>query len=794
MLLTRRQFVVLSSVALAAAACSSEDTPERKAEPATGHPRLLIRESDVERLRGWAKDSNPVWRDGLVVLAGKAKGRMDDGTVPREDTGSEAYEQYPTEWYAELFAFLSLVDNDAAAREDYGRRARTLLMHIVEKALPGVGAEGEPFRMPRFCSHDRSRWFGEAFGLTVDWAYPYFSADDKNKIRTVFLRWAGELYAAYPALSEGGGAAEFKKDGPLNDPALLVDQGQVRWAMNNYYIGHMRNLGLMAMSLDPADDPGDELRGHLKNATGQWLYMTHHAMKTAAAGGLSPEGTEYAPTALAYCAQFLTAMHTAGLDDPAVYGPQVVLADNAFYTDYLPAMIHTLSPRTVDTLEGSPLRGPMFLPAAFGDLEIYAAPDLIDTVGSLGMYARTRNDQATVDTVRWHATNVPAGGAAGVLERVNDTDQFFSAINYFLTLDPTAGDPPDPRQKLKLEHHAAGLNRFMSRTTWADDARLFTYSLTWKTIDHQGGDGNEFEFYRNGEWLTKQRNGYDTTWFSDYHNTMTIENAPMPEGGDEVYADLARRGSQVAYQPAGDPVLIAQSSTDGYFHASGDATNLYNSTADERTDVTLASRSIVWLKPDEIFVYDRAETKLDGRFKRFWLQTPAPFEVNGTQAVMRTPGGQQLVSSTLLPEGAVIVSSPAEPNVGYPAAGEPMQHRLMVEAPGGPAKARFLHVIRGADDGASTAAPVLLRSTGGVTYEGAALDANAVLFPVDVTAAADTTTVSVPGGVKTVLVTGLNKDAGYRIETRPGDGGTEVTVSSGGDTKTDGGGVLTVAL
>lgn len=44
----------------------------------------------------------------------------------------------------------------------------------------------------------RSRWQGEAFGLTVDWAYPYFTAADKKQIRKVFLRWASEQYTAFP--------------------------------------------------------------------------------------------------------------------------------------------------------------------------------------------------------------------------------------------------------------------------------------------------------------------------------------------------------------------------------------------------------------------------------------------------------------------------------------------------------------------------------------------------------------------------------------------------------------------
>ena len=113
---------------------------------------------------------------------------MDSGHVPDDDGGSDAYEEYTTEAYAELFAFLSLVDPNPAARADYGRRARTLLMHVIDRALPGPGKDDEPFRDPFFSTSDRSRWNGEAFALIVDWAYPYFSAADKARTTASLTR------------------------------------------------------------------------------------------------------------------------------------------------------------------------------------------------------------------------------------------------------------------------------------------------------------------------------------------------------------------------------------------------------------------------------------------------------------------------------------------------------------------------------------------------------------------------------------------------------------------------------
>jgi hypothetical protein len=769
------------------AACSPG--PDRKApQPVSGHPRLLVRLSDLGRLREWASDSNPVYKNGLSVLVGKAKESLDDGHVPTEDTGSDAYETYPTEWYAELFAFMSLIERDQATRDDYGRKARNLLMHVIDKASAGVGGDDEPFRDPRFATFDRSRWNGEAFGLTVDWAYPYFSGDDKRRIRDVFLRWAGEQFTAYPSEQGGGGAADFRQDGPFNDKALLDNQTHVRWAMNNYYNAHMRNMGLMAMALDAGDDPGDELHNYLRNATGQWLYTTDHAMRTVSAGGLSPEGTEYSLTALAFHVTFLVAMHTAGLDDPAKWGPHVVLADNPFWADSMTANLHMLPPKPSPAPPDANEPGEIYQVAAFGDLQVYAAADLTNTLAPMAIYARSRGDAAMADACRWHMINVPAGGKGALVDRVGSTDQFNTAILYFLALDPGAPEPKDPRPNLPLEHTASGLNRFFSRTSWSDDARMFTYALTWKTIDHQGSDGNEFEVFRNGEWLTKQRTGYDTCWYSDYHNTLTIQNAPLPPDSGEPYVDLAQRGAQVPLVAAADPSLVAQSSNEAYFYACGDATNLYNEPDRERTEVSHASRSVLWLKPDHVIIYDRAETSSGGRFKRFWLQSATPFEVAGTRAVARTPRGQQLVTTTLLPPGANLVASPDEPDAGRPAVGEPMQHRLMVEAPGNPRSARFLHVVQGADGGATPDVATLIASRAGSPYAGAAVGDTAVVFPVDLGAEVAATTVVVPQGVKRVLVAGLAKSKGYRVESK----GAEVTVTAGGDSQTDRGGVLVV--
>ena len=262
----------------------------------------------------------------------RAKADMDAGHAPGEDAGSKDYERYPSEWYAELFAFMSVVAPDEAARADYGGRARTLLMHVIDRPLPGVGSEGEAVPRPAV-RHVQP--------VTLVWGRVRAdrrlgvrrTSPPRTRRRSARCSCAGRANCSPPTrpMVGGGGAADFHPEGPFNDPAMLTDKAQMRWAMNNYFTAHMRNLGYLAMALDEADDPDGKLRGYLRNATGQWLFMTDAAQHGDAAGGMSPEGSEYSVSSLAYIAQFLLALHTAGQDDPASWGPQVV-ADQPFWT------------------------------------------------------------------------------------------------------------------------------------------------------------------------------------------------------------------------------------------------------------------------------------------------------------------------------------------------------------------------------------------------------------------------------------------------------------------------------
>ena len=756
------------------------------------HPRLWLTPSGVGDIRQWANQDNPLWRDGLQLLAERARTEMDEGRVPDQDCGNVGYEEYPTEMYAELFAFLSLVDPDPVLREEYAKRARTLLMHVMNLAVQGPASDENvvcnesqqypPFRHPEFFTYDRdrARYHGEAFPLVVDWIYPTLTAEDKATIRQVFLRWSEEIITQ--------GYHHPEPVGMTNDPQLLNDEQQVRFAGNNYYAAHMRNLGLMALALDEADDPNGDLRHYLDIATGSYLYIFNYLIANESRGGLLPEGFEYSPQTASYVTQFLWALQSSQTP-----GATEAL-DATFWNEFVTGYLHSISPDATEfDRDGEILME--YQPAWYGDAQDYRLPNFISSFGALG---HLLTDPAQRNAVQWSALHTAPGGAAQLTELVRNPNDFREAILYFM-LFPPGVTPTDPRPALPLDYYAPGLNRVFGRTSWESDATWFNYRLGWNSIDHQMADGNHFELFRNGEWLTKGRTGYaniaEGIASSEFYNTLTIGNdRPFDREDSDWRVDLWQRGSQWNLVGDGDPTLLAYSANDLFTAVTGDATPLYNSSNEASTAVRHASRSLVWLKPDFVLVYDRAESTGEGYVKRWWLQLAEPATVNGQQAVSTTPGRQQLFVTVLLPTNGTLqaVNSTESFVEDTVARHEPMTVRLMSEAPGAPVSVQMLHVLQGANGGAAAVPVTLVQSEDGL-WEGAAVAETVVLFAKAVTQSLATAlNYTAPAGTLTHIITGLTPGGGYDVQVTAVNDEVKVMIQPGTQWQTDEGGVLLV--
>ena len=138
------------------------------------------------------------------------------------------------------------------------------------------------------------------------------------------------------------------------------------------------------------------------------------------------------------------------------------------------------------------------------------------------------------------------------------------------------------------------------------------------------------------------------------------------------------------------------------------------------------------------------------------------------------------------------VTNPADENIGETAAAnDPMTQRLMIEAPDA-SSVRFLHVLQGADAGASAAATSVVTSSAGDAFEGVAVNGVVVMFPVDSGLAFGGTTYAAPAGTTTHYITGLTPGAAYTATVTPSGSGITVILTPDGPLTADAGGVLVV--
>lgn len=781
-----------------------------------GHPRLWIRATDVPRLQSWAANPNNRVFSDLQTVALYYRNRMDQGIVPGQDNGEGDNDNIPnpSESYAETFALMSLVDPNVSLRADWAKRAHDLIMFIMNQAVLGPQAN-TPFRTPHFGTYDRSRWYGEAFPLVVDWCYSTFSAAEKKTIRKVFIRWCNELQD--PNLSYCPSPA-----GAYNNPTVLINRGNVRWSGNNYRACHARNLGMMALALDPSDDimdstiTGDRnyyLGDYIGALFGEWLLIRHYAENPNVAmvngvghdlvGGMGQEGPLYSESTYAAYTQLQLALHTAGFDTQeavAIFGPQAAFGKNAFWqTDVLAGFCHTMSPALH---QPASYMAPQYLPASFGDCLRFDNEDMISSFAPLAAMELADGNTASdrLNAIRWMQTVLPAGGWATLDSRLTSSPWNYGSllpIMYFLMFDPALTDSTktpivsDPRPEMGLDYLAPGLHRILSRTDWTANANWFAFISAFSNTDHQWEDSNSFSFYRKGEWLTKEWSGYGMNIrCTDYNNNLSIQNPPLSPNALNYNVAQAAHGSQYSYSSDGDPI-VTTSLMPNYIYAESDTTKRYNMTAYQATDVAHASRSIFWLKPDFVVVYDRAISKSANRFKRVTFNSVTQPITSGNSARTVTPKGQQMFVTAVLPATATVSWDQPTTNWGYNEAAtyEINQFRIIVEDTSRPLSVRYLNVLQGADKNATKAAVANIVPTMGA-YDGASFASCAVLFAQTLGQPFTGLAYTVPATTTTHYVTGLTPGAGYTVAKQVNGNLLNVTITTGGTTLADAAGVL----
>ena len=446
--------------------------------------------------------------------------------------------------------------------------------------------------------------------------------------------------------------------------------------------------------------------------------------------------------------------------------------------------------------------GPIFLTDNYGDiLRSWVTPQGMTPFALLSLLEQCQGLTNHYDSARWFVTDATEGGSAALVNRITSwsygVDEGFL---YFLLLDPSLPPAPDPRSKLPLAFQDVPFGRIIDRTAWNPNATQFDFLANWISINHQQGGAGQFEFYRNGEWLTKQVDNYDNNLngqSSIWHNTLSLQNRcsagdPNLPFGEQLFVN----GSEYMLgESAGDPVTLTSSSPN-YTYASADLTPLFNRPQIWQPqlalmDIQQATRNIIWIKPDHIVVYDRAASAHPGLFKQFNLNFLSVPTLAGNTMTEVTPQGQRLFVQTLLPTNATMTYVPIGNSITTISDEEPSVGRVVIENTNNPVNIRFLHVLQGADSNAVADIVTHVVGSGGNAFEGAAVRGSVVLFPVDaVTNNFTAMTYSVPSGITNHYIAGLTPSAPYAINQTTTGGILQVTVSPGGGLLADSAGLF----
>jgi hypothetical protein len=287
-----------------------------------------------------------------------------------------------------------------------------------------------------------------------------------------------------------------------------------------------------------------------------------------------------------------------------------------------------------------------------------------------------------------------------------------------------------------------------------------------------------------------------------YHNILSIQN-DAPTALNPLWSTNSATGSQWNNGGNdGDP-SVTTSVNDNWAYALSEATHLYNhpdwwTAANSAMDVKHASRSVVWINPDYVVVYDRATTgkpeplqalqpRADeqaddhGQCRPYRHQWPDP------DSPVADAGQRYRARGAFLENRSVAGVQPAEPSWMA-------NDRLVIEDTANPSDVRFLTVLQGTDASVSADQATAIHSTSGTPYDGAWLRNTSVVFPTILGQTFTWTSYHLLSSITRHLITGLTPGAAYHVKINSGGGTTTVTVAPGSALLADIGGVIGIGF
>ena len=761
----------------------------------TDHPRFLTTSDMLPSLRAKAVPNDTMY-EGIKTLAGRYYSadasiynfstwngsQCVGGSGPNADQSANYREM--DAWWITLVA---LFDPSATTRNQYGCAARDIYLNNV-----GYVISGELNLL------NGNRWADGAlqWAFTTDYLLGggYLSPADQGVAHQYLAKLAFEqindIYNGtlatvgnYNSVSQFGGSDE-------------ISSTSMRAMGNNYT--HARILELTAAALtfndnttdDPAlantcnasryqvcpDGTAGSLHAYWTYVSGGMLYKDWANMEDGAVvqqayglsstpmcntlwhtpisclgngrGGESSEGTGYgASTGKLRWA--LNAIHTAGYDDPLLYGPQMSMGTMSYWDLRLLADFTSLTGTS-----GVPNNKAVWTYLTDGDtLYNFTYPSNFSAESAMlasdAVVGRTDRSAA----IQWLLTNTAFGMASGTFGNCGSYCGFDTeisndyastvALDMFLALpaeDPsTQNVAADPRPSLPTDWFEAGNQHIVARDNWGTNTNtVFSYYCTNTQIDHEHQYCGGFSIYANGEYITKGR-----TEYNDYNNEMSAahnQNVPAYINNPSqigctyaagcYFADSTMLGGQLWHGYEAGLSTLHSSSLPTYIAAIADSTNSYNGgwgAFGQLNGITAASRSLVYLRgSNQVIYYDRGTSQSNAWEKANYLVSTGSPSFAGNTASWMTRSGQQKVYWTELEP-----ASNPQLDTTYTDADAAndweVYGRLKADA-GNVESARFLSVLQWGPATFSGSSASLVASSAGTPFEGALVGSSLVMF------------------------------------------------------------------
>jgi hypothetical protein len=485
-------------------------------------------------------------------------------------------------------------------------------------------------------------------------------------------------------------------------------------------------------------------------------------------GGESSEGSwyQYSMYRLRYA---LNIAHTAGYDDPMLYGPQMSLGTSSWWDM---KYVSDLSFLTGFSAANGPQGAGSALPAynyfTTGDSEAYYR-SLVDFAPEAALMTfdtyMGRTDRT--NALEWGVLNSAFGGAVGV-GCTGPSCGFDASIgNVFISgtapmdafialpaTDPVDNLPSDPRPSFPTDLYNGSFNQHvMVRNNWTQGGNTILSTYCPNTLnDHEGQLCGRFDLLSNNEYITKGRvvfNDYNEMMaVSTQSNEASIANSGSTWCSSTLLADWAvcnlwgyeaRNGGEFSHgEQAGLLQQFQHSELPAYAAVIANTTDDYNGWWQYKcgspylcyNDVTAASRSLIYLREtNQIVYYDRATTGHSAS-KAVYQNATGALSISGNTASWLTRSAQQIVYFTsLLPSGATVSDvGLSTVNVSSVQTEDWEPYTTVEVSAGTPLSTQFLSVMQWGESSFTPSITSLIQSTSGTNFDGALIDSSVVMF------------------------------------------------------------------